>query len=369
MLADRSGCRLVELTVLASFEALTAGDPDLFVKSSRALAGIEDRIGLGPRYGYQVLTDMTRPWVMAMPLAVGQGNFGDRAFPEPSEARYTESRQSHVGQLVLDAEAHRIAPVPVGLINGTAYRGGTQPALEPSGAMAALRKLVTDPDTPDADLLGTVVPYSPASCDLTGDLGALVEGRPTEIRQRGRIIVTGVPVPEPSPPEPPRSGVRKLHSYAGIGSKPHEPPHLVIESLPAESLTSDVAEEIGNRSRPRRPRGDSPGDLARQAWEPVILPIAEIHDDTASQPSDEGAAYPVCIGLILQPGSDPAAVRDELLTIHGITTLEVVWAFPTPLAQLLRSWTDRHRSEDIAASLDRLEEAISLDRSSELDRR
>ena len=60
-MTDRNGCGLVELTVLASFEALTAGDPYLFVKSSWALAGIEDRIGLGPRYGYPVLTDMTRP--------------------------------------------------------------------------------------------------------------------------------------------------------------------------------------------------------------------------------------------------------------------------------------------------------------------
>lgn len=365
-MTDRNGCGLVELTVLASFEALTAGDPDLFVKSSWALAGIEDRIGLGPRYGYPVLTDMTRPWVMAMPLVAGQGNFGDRDFPAV-EARYTESRQSHVGQLVLDAEAHRIPPVPVGLINGTTYRGGTQPALEPSGTIVALRKLLRDPSTPDAEILRTAVPYSPAGCDITGDLNALAEGRDTEVRESGRITITDVPVPEPSPPKPPVSGERKGHAFGWTGRLPARPAHLVIESLPGQTSTGDVTEEIAARSAPRQRRGESPEQLARQAFEPPVLPVATVEDRSdpfASEP------HPVRINLILHPGADPAAVREQLLTtVDGITTQETTWVFPRPLAQLLRSWADRHRGEDIAASLDRLEEAISLDLRSERDRR
>jgi len=36
--------------------------------------------------------------------------------------------------------------------------------------------------------------------------------------------------------------------------------------------------------------------------------------------------------------------------------------YPAPLADLLRSWADTHRHEDITASLDQLEAAIRADR-------
>jgi DNA gyrase/topoisomerase IV subunit A len=129
----------------------------------------------------------------------GLGNFGSRDFPEPSEPQYTLCRQPQAGQLILDAEARRLAPVPVGLINGTSYRGGTQPPLEPFRVLAALRQLLEHPRMTNADLLRAVgPPYSVTGCDITGDLDALIKGRRTAISQTGRIIITGVPVPEPS---------------------------------------------------------------------------------------------------------------------------------------------------------------------------
>ena len=63
-------------------------------------------------------------------------------------------------------------------------------------------------------------------------------------------------------------------------------------------------------------------------------------------------------------GSDPAAVRDQLATIPGMSA-ETACAFPAPLAGLLRSWVDDHRSEDVAACLTRLEDAIRRDRQRE----
>jgi len=64
-----------------------------------------------------------------------------------------------VGQLVLAAEAHRVAPIPVGLINGTAYRGGTQPPLAPFANLAALRRrLLQEPDVPDREVISIVGP-------------------------------------------------------------------------------------------------------------------------------------------------------------------------------------------------------------------
>jgi hypothetical protein len=58
-MTDRSGCGLVELPLLQTLEDLTADRPGMHVKSARALAGIEGRIGLGPQYGYQVLIDLS----------------------------------------------------------------------------------------------------------------------------------------------------------------------------------------------------------------------------------------------------------------------------------------------------------------------
>jgi hypothetical protein len=74
------------------------------------------------------------------------------------------------------------------------------------------------------------------------------------------------------------------------------------------------------------------------------------------------------IGLVLEPGTDPAAVRDQVAAIDGIT-LEHTWAFPAPLVSMLRSWVDRHRPEDITASLDRLRDAIRRDRRRKLRNR
>jgi hypothetical protein len=247
-MTDRSGCGLVELAVLQSLEALTAGRPRAHVISARAVAAIDERIGLGPRYGYQVLLDLARPWTVAVRLVSGRGNFGGRGFDPPAADRYTESRQSRVGQLVLDTEAHRLAPVPVGLINGTVYRGGTQPPLEPFRVIAALRRLLDDPRATDADVLQIAgPPYPVTGCEISGDLRALFAGRRTQIRETARITITGVPVPEPKPPREPRSAPSGrvvatgglLHT-GGADARVPFAAHLIIESLPAQVGTSDA---------------------------------------------------------------------------------------------------------------------------------
>jgi hypothetical protein len=80
---------------------------------------------------------------------------------------------SRVGQLVLAAETRQLAPVPVGLINGTTYRGGTQPSLEPRRVLAALRQLLEDPQARDQEVINIVgAPYSVTGCTVTGDIAA-----------------------------------------------------------------------------------------------------------------------------------------------------------------------------------------------------
>ncbi|MGH3156046.1 MAG: hypothetical protein ACRDNF_05670, partial [Streptosporangiaceae bacterium] len=82
------------------------------------------------------------------------------------------------------------------------------------------------------------------------------------------------------------------------------------------------------------------------------LPVAYLQDQ--SQGSE------VRILLTLHPGTDPAAVRDRLASIEGMSA-ETACAFPAPLAGLLRSWVSDHRGEDLAASLNELEKAVHGD--------
>jgi hypothetical protein len=352
-MTDRSGCGLVELTVLQSLETLTAGRLRAHVLSARVTAAVEERIGLGPRYGYQVLVGLAQPWTIPVRLVSGIGNFGNRDFAPPAAERYTESRQSRVGQLVLDAEAGLLAPVPVGLINGTVYRGGNQPPLEPLRVIAALRRLLDDPQVSDGEVLNIAgPPYSVAGCEITGDLGALFRGEPTEVRETARITLTGVPVPErPRESRPaPASGL--ILSWRGGPFLPGEQvpfaAHLVVESLPAMVGSSEAAQAIASRARPSRFQNSHP-ELARRA----TLPVEDVYDASGQ--------HDVKIHVLLKPGSDPAAVRDQLLAVGGVG-LDATWAFPAPLATMLRSWTEQHRGEDLTASLARLKDAIRRDR-------
>jgi hypothetical protein len=352
--SDRSGCGQAELAVLESLESLTAGRrPRHHVRSARALKALDERIGLGPRYGYQVLVDLARPWTVAVRLVSGRGNFGDRVFTEPAGASYTESRPSRVGQLVLDAEAGRMAPVPVGLINGSVYRGGRQPPLEPLAAINALRQLLDNPKMPDTKVLEIAGgPYSVTGCEISGDVAGLLQGRPAEIRETGRITLTGVPVPQRAPQQSPGSPGR--HIAVGSGGNidgPRFQAHVIVESLPAEVTVPEAVEAIVSRSRARQ-RRDYP-ELAERTG----LPIADL--------TDESPRYGVSIHLKLSPGSDPAAVRDRLREIDGVVWSST-WQYPAPLAKILRSWIKRHRAENLTASLTQLEQAIREDRHDDL---
>jgi hypothetical protein len=129
------------------------------------------------------------------------------------------------------------------------------------------------------------------------------------------------------------------------------PAHLIIESLPARTSSFEVAAEIASRGE-RRHWHCPPAESVRR----TAVPVYDVDDQVNGTD--------VRILLSLDPGSDPAAVRDQLATIPGMSA-ETACAFPAPLAGLLRSWVDDHRSEDVAASLTRLEDAIRRDRQRE----
>jgi hypothetical protein len=301
-----------------------------------------------------VLVDLARPWVIPVPVIAVRGNIGDRYSPA-SEPQHVECRPSRAGQVVLDAEVGRLAPVPAGLINGTAYRGGTQPPLEPARAIAALRHLLDHPDAADSDLLGLAgPPYSLTGCTVTGDLDALAEGQRIMLRQTGQVTRTGTPVPEtvpdrrPSPAEI-EPGVHAVaHAFTGPDLRHLSRAHLLVESLPPGVNPAQICSELANHRRPDSHHVTRSG----QRYD-ITLPISDIADLSSD-------GVPVRIAIILRPGTDPQAARDQLAAFDGITT-EAPAAYPAPLAALLRTWVGQYRGEDVGASLTRLQDAIRVD--------
>jgi hypothetical protein len=74
--SDRTESGLVELAVLEAVGAATAGRPRAYVVCTKAVAATEESIGLGPRYGYEVLLDMARPWIIPVPMVTVEGQQG-----------------------------------------------------------------------------------------------------------------------------------------------------------------------------------------------------------------------------------------------------------------------------------------------------
>jgi len=138
-MSERSGLGVVEVAILEAVES------SRFVRCDRALASVEERIGLAPGYAYEVRADLARPWTMPVGLVNGQGNFGSRGDDPPAGSRYTEARISPAGRVALAAERGQIAAVPIGVINGNTYRGGLRPPFRPDAIIAAAREVIRRP--------------------------------------------------------------------------------------------------------------------------------------------------------------------------------------------------------------------------------
>ena len=123
-------------------------------------------------------------------------------------------------------------------------------------------------------------------------------------------------------------------AHGGIGPGPEIPAHLVIESLPARTVTSEVAKEIARRAASRPWSGSHP-ELSRR----TELPVADV---------DDRSAYEVRIPIRLRSGSDPVAVRAQIATIEGVS-VEVSCAFPAPLANWKTPFTATGNASDATA--------------------
>jgi DNA gyrase/topoisomerase IV subunit A len=311
-MSERTGLGIVEIAVL---EALESGH---YLKCSRALARLEERIGLAADYAYDVLVDLARPWTMPVNLVQGQGNFGSRGNDPAANFRYTEARITRAGRVALAAERGELAAVPIGLINGNTYGAGLRPPFRPRAVIDTVREVIERPRMPDKELTAAVgMPCFPAGCIVTGSLATLAAGRRTQLRLEARV------------------------SIGDDGST------VVIESIPPNISTDDVVQIIASRARARPWAHDHPG-LHRITQ----LPLADVTDETSERTDPSGR-------IICTPrrGTSPEQLREMLLAIPGVYTTMPV-ALPRPLPALIRRLVQGDADQDLLASLAALEEAV-----------
>lgn len=85
-MTHRSGTGPIELAILQAANTEAAAGPYEYVAGHYLLPVIEQNTGLGPRYAYEALLDLARPWVIPVPLITVHGNMGDRDLPASAPA-------------------------------------------------------------------------------------------------------------------------------------------------------------------------------------------------------------------------------------------------------------------------------------------
>lgn len=258
------------------------------------------------------MVDLCRPWTVPVRLVDFHGKYGSRDF-RSSGPRYTECRLSRAGEVVLACDRGDMGSVPVGLINGSTYRQGTRPPLQPHRAISALRRVLEDPTVRDSELLEIVgSPDFLDDCVVSGDLGAYSGGHPTALRLTGRVLVA-----------------------AG---------EVIIESVPFNSSPHAVMETIIGRMNLRSWKDRFPDP--DEALDVPLVGIDDLSDHRGTR-------------LVCKPAKnvDPERLRTVIANIAGVVT-EIAVHLPAPLPQLLRSWVAAHRSDQLAAALDVLQAAV-----------
>lgn len=224
-----NGLGRVESEVVQALLDLSAvpGSP---IKTSRFLNLLDDATGIHPTYGWRAVLALARSWEVICPLITFEGNIGTPYDP-PADPRYTLVELSALGHHVALGETGRARPLPVGLVIGDHYAGGSQPGFAPTAVSAAMLSLARDPGIGDAALFKLIgQPVFPTGCGVSGPISALLEGRAVTLALTVNIKQTGPGTIELSgfPPtwgsEPPdlylplRKGVRAIRDLSQDGT-------------------------------------------------------------------------------------------------------------------------------------------------------
>lgn len=284
----RTGLGLLELAALEAVAELGGVPTAGYRKTARVLDRLEREHGIGARYAYPLLLDLTVPWRLHLPLLDMNGNVGSQHGDPPADARYMEVRLSPVGALALAAERGEIGPVPLGLVDGSLYRDGPVPPFDPRRVVSALLSGSTDVGPP----------VLPTGGVIAGDIAALIAGRAARLELSCEIH--------------------------------HEPDLLVITAVPLGVDIDRVEQSVLMRARafPGRDSGFRDFVPSRPAEQPFR--VVDVQDETSMRVG-------VRVVVRLSPGSDAAAAEAFVRTLWPVTT-EVDCRLPEPMARRLRSW-------------------------------
>jgi hypothetical protein len=295
-----SGLGPVELALLDAVDLLAAdGEP---VRCSDVLAVLDAREDVGPRYSWPALVDIGVPWRRHLPLVELHGNCGTALGDPPAEPVYVEVRLSTVGALALAAERGETGPLPLGIVEGSLYRGGRVPPFDPRRVVGALLAASSDVGGPALPTGGAVV----------GDLEGLLAGAPAHLLLRctirpegGRLVITEVP----------------------LGAEGN----LIVAAI--EQRSQQVERDQSGRGHLRVRRHGSP--------------VVDVRDETSSRDG-------IRIVVDLDPGADLQEARDWLLDVWPVT-IGVDARLPAPMADRLGRW-DRGDGSGLRALADQLGE-------------
>ena len=183
-MGEQTGLGLLDVLVLRSLDDVGATPDRHPVKSFNVVKHLMDTDGIGPRYGYEALCDLARPWALQVCLVDFHGNVGSPDFTAAS-SRYTEAKLNRLGALALAAEQGAAPALPIGLINGTTHVDGHRPPFDPRHVVAALR--AASGHVSDDELVNSLgLPVFPTGCHVACELEPLTRGEPTRLTLRAR---------------------------------------------------------------------------------------------------------------------------------------------------------------------------------------
>lgn len=307
-MSERSGLGSLEVAVLTALDELGGTPQAGRRRTTRVLEHLERRDGLGARYLYPLLQDLGAPWRLHLPLLDPYGNWGSQHGDPAADPQYTQVRLSPVGALALAAERGQLAPVPLGLVEGSLYRDGPVPPFDPQRVVAALRTGSSDAGAPMLPTGGTV----------DGDLSALAAGRRTRLQLGCEIV--------------------------------HEAGALVVVAVPLGVPIDLVEQGLSSRSRSLRHDHVHPFADVSPAPDDGELPfrIVDVRDESS-------ARVGVRIVVRLGPGSDTAAAERWVRSVWPVT-VEVDCRLPAPMRARLRTW---HAGD--GSGLDALQQLLDRD--------
>lgn len=278
------------------------------MRTTEVLQECERAGGYGPSYAHPVLRDLGTWWHTHLNLVERHGNWGTVDGDPPADAEYTEVRLSPAGWLALGAEQRELGPVPVGLLNGTQYRGGRIPPLSPRRTIGLLHRLIDDAEVPD-EAFDDLVAF-PTRGTVAGDMDSLYGGPRTRMLLGSRFV---------------REGSTRL----------------VITGIPPGTSIQDVFEGLSARLRsPTQDRGGRRLSTHLREHAPVDDRMYGSGNGVAQIDDESRYDDPIRIVLDLSADADVDAAEAWAGTVWPVT-IEADLEFPGGLDAMLPDWARR----------------------------